>query len=271
MDPDVETYIKCLRSSDLLRGTMIRAAVKSLRLPAGSRGVDVACGIGSHTLLLAEAVGTGGHVTGIDISTPFLEAARKRVRELGLADSVDFIEADLSAIPCGDGHFDWLWCADCTTPIAENPASSIGEFMRVVKPGGTIAILIWSSQQILPGYPELEAKLNATSKGVAPYRAGQPPGQHHMRALAWLRSAGLKDCRADTFVQTVHGPLGDDLKESLALLFEMRWGGLGDEIPEQDRAEFKRLCGPDSPEFIANDPDYYAFFTYSMFSGRVSG
>ena len=34
-------------------------------------------------------------------------------------------------------------------------------------------------------------------------------------------------------------------------------------------AEFQRLCQPDSPDFILNLPDYYAFFTYTMFYGKV--
>ena len=43
------------------------------------------------------------------------------------------------------------------------------------------------------------------------------------------------------------------------------------ELSEGDWAEFQRLCLAESPEFILDIPDYYAFFTYSMFQGWVIG
>jgi demethylmenaquinone methyltransferase/2-methoxy-6-polyprenyl-1,4-benzoquinol methylase len=50
----------------------------------------------------------------------------------------------------------------------------------------------------------------------------------------------------------------------------MRWPGAESELSPEDRAAYERLCLPDSPEFILDHPDYYAFFTYTMFSGRVT-
>jgi demethylmenaquinone methyltransferase/2-methoxy-6-polyprenyl-1,4-benzoquinol methylase len=52
-------------------------------------------------------------------------------------------------------------------------------------------------------------------------------------------------------------------------LFEMRWPGVEAELTQEDRAAYRRLCLPESPDFILNHPDYYAFFTYSMFHGTV--
>jgi demethylmenaquinone methyltransferase/2-methoxy-6-polyprenyl-1,4-benzoquinol methylase len=48
-------------------------------------------------------------------------------------------------------------------------------------------------------------------------------------------------------------------------LFEMRWPGAAEELPAADRAEFTRLCSPQSPDFILNAPDYYMLFTYTLF------
>ena len=45
----------------------IRSAIHALQLPAGSRGLDAGCGVGTHTLWLAETVSPSGHVTGVDI------------------------------------------------------------------------------------------------------------------------------------------------------------------------------------------------------------
>lgn len=45
----------------------------------------------------------------------------------------------------------------------EPPLQLLQGFRRTLKPGGLLLILIWSSQQLLPGYPRLEALLNATT------------------------------------------------------------------------------------------------------------
>jgi demethylmenaquinone methyltransferase/2-methoxy-6-polyprenyl-1,4-benzoquinol methylase len=41
------------------------------------------------------------------------------------------------------------------------------------------------------------------------------------------------------------------------------------EAPEADRLEYQRLCRAASPDFILNLPEYYAFFTYTVFTGTV--
>jgi demethylmenaquinone methyltransferase/2-methoxy-6-polyprenyl-1,4-benzoquinol methylase len=57
----------------------------------------------------------------------------------------------------------------------------------------------------------------------------------------------------------------------------MRWPGVESELREMGAdseklwAEYQRLCLPESPDFILDHPDYYAFFTYSTFRGRVVG
>jgi demethylmenaquinone methyltransferase/2-methoxy-6-polyprenyl-1,4-benzoquinol methylase len=47
----------------------------------------------------------------------------------------------------------------------------------------------------------------------------------------------------------------------------MRWGNAEAEATKQDWDLYKRLTDPTSPEFIGDLPDYYAFFTYTVFRG----
>jgi hypothetical protein len=49
----------------------------------------------------------------------------------------------------------------------------------------------------------------------------------------------------------------------------MFWRNAEPEVTPEDWAEFQRLCQPESPDFILNVPDYYAFITYSLFYGKV--
>src|SRR6266446_10678006 len=62
-----------------------RLLLEEARALPGERVLDVGCGPGATALPLAEAVGPGGHVTGIDISEPMLGLLRRRIAERGIA------------------------------------------------------------------------------------------------------------------------------------------------------------------------------------------
>jgi ubiquinone/menaquinone biosynthesis C-methylase UbiE len=263
-----ESYVQSLLVSDQLRETTLREMVRALGLPEGSRGLDVGCGIGLQCLLLAEAVGSGGHVTGLDISAEMLKYGGEIVKKAGLSERISFQEGDVRQLTFTDNSFDWAWSADCVGYGPMEPLPSLKEMARVVKPGGTIAIAAWSSEKLLPGYPRLEARLGATSAGVAPFVTGKKPELHFFRALGWFQELGLKEPRGEAFAGSACAPLSDEMREALVALFEMRWPNVEAELSPEDSAEFKRLCQPDSPDFILNLPDYYALFTYTMFWGK---
>lgn len=267
---DTNAYIQRMAVSQPLLEPTVCAAIQALQLPLGSRGLDAGCGIGLQALLLAQAVGPGGHVTGLDISSEFLSYAEDLVKQSGLSEQISFQEGDVRELPFEDGAFDWAWSSFCVGYAPLEPLPLIKELARVVKPGGSVAILAWSSERLLPGYPLLEARLNATSSGIAPFVKGKRPELHFSRALGWFRDAGLEEPTARTFAGDAHAPLADDLRRALAALFDMRWPGVESELTKEDRAEYQCLCLPESPEFILDHPDYYAFFTCSMFYGKVA-
>jgi hypothetical protein len=116
---------------------------------------------------------------------------------------------------------------------------------------------------------KLTARLDATSPGIAPFLSGSRPELHFLRALGWFREAGLEEPRARTFLGQAFAPLSQELRLAVVDLVAMRWPGVEPELSEQDRDLYRHLCLPDSPQFIVDDPDYYAFFTCSLFSGTV--
>lgn len=253
-----------------LREPTLRAAVETLHLPVGSRGLDACCGAGMQTPLLAEAVGSAGRVVGLDLNPQIIRYAENMVAEAGLSQRISFKVGSVAELPFEEDSFDWAWSVDCVGYAPMEPQPLIKELARVVKPGGKIAILAWSSQQLLPGHPVLEAHLNATASGIAPFSAGREPGLHFMRALGWFQEVGLVATTANTFTGSAYAPLDDDIRDALVALLQMRWPGVKDELSADDWAEYQRLCDPESPDFIVNRPDYYAFFTYSMIQGRVA-
>ena len=267
---DTDTYIQKLKETHPLREPVIRAAIQALRLPQGSHGLDAGCGIGFQCLMLAEAVGPKGHITGLDINPDFLRHAEEIVKKSGRSEQITFQKGDVERLPFEDDTFDWVWSADCVGyPVANEPLLLLNELARIAKPGSIVAILAYSSQSLLPGYPLLEARLNATCSAYIPIVKGKRPEMHFLRALGWLQKAGLAEPTVQTFVGDVHAPLKEGIRDGLTSLFDQLWGTKQPGVTEEDWVEYQRLCRPQSSDFILNLPDYYAFFTYSMFSGKV--
>ena len=73
----------------------------------------------------------------------------------------------------------------------------------MVRPGGSIFLLGWSSQQLLPGYPLLEARLNGTCSGYLPFLKDKGPEQNFMQTAGSFRKAGLEDVQARSFVEDI--------------------------------------------------------------------
>jgi len=267
----METHFEKQDLSTPLRDPAIRQAIRMLDLPEGSDGLDAGCGIGSHTLLLAEAVGRDGHVTGLDLFAEFVTYAEAQAKLSGLSNRVTLRQGNVNELPFDDASFDWAWSVDCVGQISiGRPLDGLRELARVVRPGGRVAILGYSSQMLLPGYAALEARLNVSASATTALAEGKDPETHFTRALGWFKEAGFAEPTARTVVGTVHAPLDEGVRRALISLFGMLWGEMQSRITDADREEYQRLTEPESPDFILNETDYYAFFTYSMFEGRVA-
>lgn len=250
-----------------LREPVLRALIHDLGLVEGSHGLDNACGIGLQAIMLAEEAGSNGHVTGLDISTEILDIGTKIIDDAGLSERVSLRQGDIAALPFKNETFDWALSIDGVGYGPGNNLHFLGEMKRVVKSGGMIAVAAWSSEKLIPGYPELEARLGATSPGIAPFVRGKDPVLHLSRTLGQLRKLGITETEAKTYAGSVFAPLDETSRRALVSLFEMRWPNVESELSPHDINEFKRLCNPDSQDFILNIPDYYAYFTYTVFKG----
>ena len=112
-------------------------ATKQLNLSAGSKVLDVGCGIGGATFPLAEITGPSGLAAGIDISSAMVEAANARS---GGRPGIEFRHGEASAIPYPDHFFDAARSERVFLYLPDRLAA-IREMKRVVKPGGAIALL----------------------------------------------------------------------------------------------------------------------------------
>jgi len=270
MTSDTDQLIAILEGTNPLREPALRAAIEALHLPRGSRGLDIGCGIGDQAILLADATRPHGRVTGLDTSWPLLDYARHKASQSASAGLITFQQGDMKLLPCAQGTYDWAWSVDCVGYPAGELLPILKGICRVVRPGGVVALLGWTSQQLLPGHEMLEARLNANCSSYAPFLDGQGPRTHFQRALHWFSQAGLAEATCTTLVGQVQAPIRPEIRHGLTLLFEMLWGGSIAQASKSDIEEYRRLCSPASPDFIVDIPEYYGFFTYTMFSGRVS-
>lgn len=124
-------------------GPLGRATEVALKPQAGERLLDVGCGCGETSLELAKAVGASGRVTGVDISCPMLEIARKRAAETGAA-NVDFLEADAQTYALEADAYDGLFSRFGVMFFAD-PTAAFTNLRRALKPGGRLAFLCWRS------------------------------------------------------------------------------------------------------------------------------
>jgi SAM-dependent methyltransferase len=98
--------------------------------------LDAGCGIGGPARYLASTFGC--HVTGVDLSPSFVEAARYLTGRCGVADRVTFVEGDVLHLPVDDAAFDAVFLQHVAMNIADR-AALYAEVRRVLKPGGRFA------------------------------------------------------------------------------------------------------------------------------------
>lgn len=119
------------------------AAMAEAAPQPGETVLDVGCGSGATTVELAQAVGPGGSVVGLDVSPPLLEAARARAAAAELA-TVSFIEADAQAQDVASARFDLVF-SRFGVMFFDDPIAAFRRLRAAATPGGRLAFVCWRS------------------------------------------------------------------------------------------------------------------------------
>ncbi len=260
-------YLDKLIVTASVREKIIRPALGLLNIENGSRVLDAGCGAGFQSIMIAQVSGNDTTVNGIDISEEFISFAEKESIRQGVDDRATFTKAGVTDIPFDENTFDIAISIDCVGYGPIDRKKAIQELVRIVKPGGRIALLAWSSQLLLPGHPDLEAELNNTPSGIAPFAHGDEPESHFMRLAFVMDYCGIKNIKAKTICGDCLAPLSDEEEKGLAAFIDMRWDTA--RVSEESRNRLFDLCSPESNNYILKDPFYYGFFTYTMLWGSV--
>jgi ubiquinone/menaquinone biosynthesis C-methylase UbiE len=125
-----------------------RRTIERLHLPSGARVLDACCGSGSATIAAAETVGSAGFVLGIDLAASLLELARTKARDRGLR-HIEFRECDILELGLTESQFDAVVCVFGIFFVPDMGAA-VRELLRVLRPGGQLAITTWGPQLFEP-------------------------------------------------------------------------------------------------------------------------
>ncbi|MFO1028582.1 MAG: class I SAM-dependent methyltransferase [Acetobacteraceae bacterium] len=137
-DQVAEAYRRWAPVYDLVFGPVFRQGRRAAVVAAeqiGGRILEVGVGTG----LSLSGYAKRNRITGIDISAPMLEKARRRVEQLRLAQVEDLAVMDAEALSFPDGSFDVVVAQYVVTAIPR-PEKALDEFVRVVRPGGEIIL-----------------------------------------------------------------------------------------------------------------------------------
>jgi ubiquinone/menaquinone biosynthesis C-methylase UbiE len=191
----------------------------------GERVLDVACGTGAVTRLVAQRVGTTGRVVGLDISPGMLAVARAS------SDSwIEWLESSATASPLPDAAFDLVLCQQGLQYFPDRPAA-LREMRRVLAGDGRLALSVFCASS---GHT---AVADTMGSHLGPEAAALICGaldladRDELRAL--LIGAGFRNVVIERVVRTVRFPSQDHFIE---YLLTSRLADTMASLPEERRA-----------------------------------
>ncbi len=175
----------------------IAVAVMALADPKpGERVLDIGCGNGSTSLMLAEAVGPSGDVTGVDVSQPMLALARSRITQ----PNIRFIEADAAAYPFAPDRN--LIFSRFGVMFFVEPVAAFANIRKAAAKGARLAFMCWRrvEENEWAMMPYLAAKpFLPEQKEADPHAPGPFAFADKERTRGILAEAGFRDIAIEPF------------------------------------------------------------------------
>lgn len=198
--------------------------------------LDVGCGAGATTLAAAWHVGKQGRCTGVDISVPLIEAARRRAETAGL-DNCHFIAADAQQYAFEPGTFDAVISRFGVMFFAD-PVAAFANLRRAARPDAGLAFIAWRGAEENPFMTAAE-RAAAPLLPELPERDPAGPGQFAFadaeRVRGILAAAGWRDVDIQP-LDVVCTLSGEDLDAYAA-----RMGPVGALLPDLDEDRRSRI------------------------------
>lgn len=193
--------------------------------------LDVACGTGNVSVLLAKKLNKG-KVTGVDFAKGMIDQATAKLKGAGLSNT-NFIEMDMRDLTFKDGSFDGAACAFGIFFVPDIPAL-VKHISSKLKPGGKLVASTFRKDYFNPLREKLVQRLKAY--GVIPPPTSSEFTDEAEKCRKLFESASLKD------VNVVTKNIGYHLKDSSQwweIVFNAGFRRMIERIPEDKKEEFK--------------------------------
>jgi SAM-dependent methyltransferase len=118
--------------------TLVELLHSDTAYPAGSRVLEVGCGVGAQTVTLAKN-SPDAHITAVDVSAQSIREAERIVAVAGIQ-NVEFQVADIFALPFEPGAFDHVFVCFVLEHLAD-PVGALRALNGSLRPGGTITVV----------------------------------------------------------------------------------------------------------------------------------
>ena len=246
------------------------AMIRSVGIRPGWRVLDAGCGSGSFLPLLAKLVGSGGHISALDLAPENIEAVENLVNSGQIDCFVEVKVGEVTSLPYEDDSFDAIWCAAVTQYLTDTELQKmLVEFRRVIRPGGIVATKDFdlTVQQFIPVDPVAvwilyEALRQTNSQIRGTFRVIDLP--------IWFKQAGLVNIEYRTTICERQAPFSPVEQAYLADIFRFH-ARMAEtiELPKQVLSTWRNLADPDSPDHIIKNSDFHFREGHLIIVGRV--
>jgi SAM-dependent methyltransferase len=175
-----------------------RMLIDEAAIRPGERVLDLACGTGDPAISIALSMQGRGRLTACDLTPAMLAAARERAVSLELT-AMDFVAADMCALPFAEGSFD---CVTCRFGLMfpDDKVAAAREALRALRPGGRVAYMVWGPYDENPPFHVIRRTVAAffgEDEGEPPHRhsMGTPGRIESVLDAAGFRRAGERELR----------------------------------------------------------------------------
>ena len=158
-------------ATDLRLAAMSEVLLARVAARPGERVLDIGCGAGQTSALLAQAVGAGGRVTALDVSRVTLDVAERRYADVP---NLEFLLADAATHPFAPARYDVL-ASRLGVMFFHDPPAAFANLHRALVPGGRLCFLCWRRLDENP-WMGLAARAAFTVLPVPPRPAPGTPG-----------------------------------------------------------------------------------------------
>jgi SAM-dependent methyltransferase len=138
-----EVYEKCFVPA--IFGQWAPRLADAARVASGDRVLDVGCGTGVLARAAADRVAVESQVTGLDRNAGMLAVARR------LRPQIDWREGDATTLPFADASYDVV-LSQFALMYFPDRTSALKEMVRVLRPGGRLAIAVWGPYERATSY-----------------------------------------------------------------------------------------------------------------------